>query len=145
MPWVGFELRIPSSERAKTVHALDRSATVTGGAVKYRCLKFYVVVSKWKLWKFYKKVRCQNVRIRQEFRYTDNHLTADRSIKYMFWHATKHRLVVRKIITYTNKITNHWDLYKWASATCSVFNIHILVIWDYEVKCDVWNLSTASS
>jgi hypothetical protein len=27
---VGFELTIPASERAKTVHALDRSATVTG-------------------------------------------------------------------------------------------------------------------
>jgi hypothetical protein len=29
MPKVGFELTIPASERAKTVHALDRSATVT--------------------------------------------------------------------------------------------------------------------
>jgi hypothetical protein len=26
----GFEPTIPASERAKTVHALDRSATVTG-------------------------------------------------------------------------------------------------------------------
>jgi hypothetical protein len=30
MPWVEFEPTIPGSERAKTVHALDRSATVTG-------------------------------------------------------------------------------------------------------------------
>jgi hypothetical protein len=30
MPWVGFEQTIPASEQAKTVHALDRSATVTG-------------------------------------------------------------------------------------------------------------------
>jgi hypothetical protein len=30
MPWVGFEPTIPVSERAKTVHALDRYATVTG-------------------------------------------------------------------------------------------------------------------
>jgi hypothetical protein len=30
MPWVGFEPTIPASEWAKTVHALDRSATVTG-------------------------------------------------------------------------------------------------------------------
>jgi hypothetical protein len=30
MPCVGFEPTIPVSERAKTVHALDRSATVTG-------------------------------------------------------------------------------------------------------------------
>jgi hypothetical protein len=33
MPWVGFEATIPASERAKTVHALDRSATVTGRMV----------------------------------------------------------------------------------------------------------------
>jgi hypothetical protein len=30
MPCVGFEPMIPASERAKTVLALDRSATVTG-------------------------------------------------------------------------------------------------------------------
>jgi hypothetical protein len=30
MPLVGFEPMIRASERAKTVHALDRSATVTG-------------------------------------------------------------------------------------------------------------------
>jgi hypothetical protein len=30
MPWEEFEPTIPASERAKTVHALDRSATVTG-------------------------------------------------------------------------------------------------------------------
>jgi hypothetical protein len=30
MPWVGFEPTIPASEQAKTVHDLDRSATVTG-------------------------------------------------------------------------------------------------------------------
>jgi hypothetical protein len=30
MPWVGFEPTISASERAKTVHALDHSATVTG-------------------------------------------------------------------------------------------------------------------
>jgi hypothetical protein len=28
MPWVGLEPTIPVSERAKTVHALDRAATV---------------------------------------------------------------------------------------------------------------------
>jgi hypothetical protein len=32
MPWVGFELTIPAFERAKTVHALDRAATVIGSA-----------------------------------------------------------------------------------------------------------------
>jgi hypothetical protein len=30
MPRVGFELTIPASKRAKTVHVLDYSATVTG-------------------------------------------------------------------------------------------------------------------
>jgi hypothetical protein len=30
MLWVRFEPTIPGSDRAKTVHALDRSATVTG-------------------------------------------------------------------------------------------------------------------
>jgi hypothetical protein len=30
MPWVGFEPTILGFERAKTVHALDRAATVIG-------------------------------------------------------------------------------------------------------------------
>jgi hypothetical protein len=30
MPWVGFEPTIPASERAKAVHGLDRSVTLTG-------------------------------------------------------------------------------------------------------------------
>jgi hypothetical protein len=30
MPFVGLEPTIPASERAKTVHALDLAATVTG-------------------------------------------------------------------------------------------------------------------
>jgi hypothetical protein len=30
MSWVGFESTVPTSEGAKAVHALDRSATVTG-------------------------------------------------------------------------------------------------------------------
>jgi hypothetical protein len=30
MPWVEFEPTIPASERGKTVHSSDRSATVTG-------------------------------------------------------------------------------------------------------------------
>jgi hypothetical protein len=30
MPLVGMELTIPASERAKTVHALDRAPTVIG-------------------------------------------------------------------------------------------------------------------
>jgi hypothetical protein len=30
MPWMEFEPTIPASERAKTLRALDRAATVTG-------------------------------------------------------------------------------------------------------------------
>jgi hypothetical protein len=30
MPWVGFALMIPVFDRAKTVHALDRAATLIG-------------------------------------------------------------------------------------------------------------------
>jgi hypothetical protein len=39
MPCVGFERTIPASERAKTVHTLDRSATVTGSDNGYACIK----------------------------------------------------------------------------------------------------------
>jgi hypothetical protein len=35
MAWVGLEPTIPAPERAKTVHALDRSATVTGRKASY--------------------------------------------------------------------------------------------------------------
>jgi hypothetical protein len=35
MSCVGFDPTIPASERAKTVHALDCSATVTGKAYDY--------------------------------------------------------------------------------------------------------------
>jgi hypothetical protein len=33
IPCVGFEPTIPASERAKIVHALDRTATVIGGEI----------------------------------------------------------------------------------------------------------------
>jgi hypothetical protein len=35
MPCAGFEPTIPASEQAKTVHASDRSATVTGVPIIY--------------------------------------------------------------------------------------------------------------
>jgi hypothetical protein len=40
MAWVGFEPTITALERAKTVHVLDRSATVTGNTEVY--CKLYV-------------------------------------------------------------------------------------------------------
>jgi hypothetical protein len=42
MPWMRFESTIPASERAKTVHALDRSATVTGPIEDYTEI-FYTI------------------------------------------------------------------------------------------------------
>jgi hypothetical protein len=39
MPQVGFELTIPVFERAKTVHALDRAATVIGVA-RHRLINY---------------------------------------------------------------------------------------------------------
>jgi hypothetical protein len=35
MPWVGFEPTILASAGAKTVHALDRAANVTGDMLSY--------------------------------------------------------------------------------------------------------------
>jgi hypothetical protein len=43
MPCVGFEATIPASERAKTVYALDRSATVTGDQVLLHLLYVSVI------------------------------------------------------------------------------------------------------
>jgi hypothetical protein len=40
MPWMGFETTIPASERTKRVHALERSATVTGLTVPYTIWKY---------------------------------------------------------------------------------------------------------
>jgi hypothetical protein len=42
MPLVGLEPTIAASERAKTVHALDRSATVTGESHTY-WFKIYIL------------------------------------------------------------------------------------------------------
>jgi hypothetical protein len=49
MPWVGFESTIPFSERAKTVHALDCSATVTGHVCVF-VLYTYLVRCSWTLY-----------------------------------------------------------------------------------------------
>jgi hypothetical protein len=40
---VGFEPTIPASEREKTVHALDRAATVTG--VLYTTYSIYYIIN----------------------------------------------------------------------------------------------------
>jgi hypothetical protein len=45
MPWVGFQPTITASERTKTVHALDRAATMTGFKIldKYKIAKIWSV------------------------------------------------------------------------------------------------------
>jgi hypothetical protein len=43
MPYVRFEPTIPASERAKTVHAVDRSATVSG-AIKHDLIKDSTII-----------------------------------------------------------------------------------------------------
>jgi hypothetical protein len=45
IPCVGFELTIPASERAKTVHVLDRSATVTGICFEFHNFYRSVLIS----------------------------------------------------------------------------------------------------
>jgi hypothetical protein len=40
MPRVGFEFTIPASRRARTFHALDHWATVTGEPYIYTCVLF---------------------------------------------------------------------------------------------------------
>jgi hypothetical protein len=42
MPRVGFESTIPAFERAKTVHALDRAATVIGQTLSILCYNLMV-------------------------------------------------------------------------------------------------------
>jgi hypothetical protein len=42
MPWVVFEPTIPAFERPKTVHALDRAATVIGTQESSKWLKYYL-------------------------------------------------------------------------------------------------------
>jgi hypothetical protein len=49
MPLVGFEPKVPASERAKTVHALDHSATVTGVVIYHETNKI-MALSKRKLY-----------------------------------------------------------------------------------------------
>jgi hypothetical protein len=50
MSCVGYEPTIPASKRAKTVHALDRSATVTG----YRLYMYVITI--------YPAVMCTHIR-----------------------------------------------------------------------------------
>jgi hypothetical protein len=48
MPRMGFESTIPTFERAKTVHALDRAATVTGKPDHY-CPQLFQYKAGWNI------------------------------------------------------------------------------------------------
>jgi hypothetical protein len=50
MSYVGFEPTIPASERAKTVHALDRSPTVTGHLIIVLINILQTVIITWRTW-----------------------------------------------------------------------------------------------
>jgi hypothetical protein len=56
MPWVGFEPTIPASERAKTVHALDRAVTVTDPPPTSRCYQLMNVLRYILIFCFYLNV-----------------------------------------------------------------------------------------
>jgi hypothetical protein len=51
MPWVGFEPTIPAFERATTVHALDRAASLTGSLHVFR-------VTKWRRMRWVGQLAC---------------------------------------------------------------------------------------
>jgi hypothetical protein len=55
---MGFEPTIPASERAKTVHALDRSATVTDIVVNMRLILKYIS-KRWgmRVWTEFRRLR----------------------------------------------------------------------------------------
>jgi hypothetical protein len=44
MPCVGFETTIPASERAKTVYASDRSATMTGIVIAITIIIIIIII-----------------------------------------------------------------------------------------------------
>jgi hypothetical protein len=48
MPLVGFEPTTPVLERAKTVHALDSAATVTGIQISYVTEDYVPLTTDWK-------------------------------------------------------------------------------------------------
>jgi hypothetical protein len=51
MPWVRFEPTVPALERAKTVHALDRSDTVTGPVTANRLQEINLETVVENIWK----------------------------------------------------------------------------------------------
>jgi hypothetical protein len=69
MLWVGFELTVPASERAKTVHALDLAPAVIGKSVI--CSRL-----------FHSKVPCRDDKWHQVYKSTENDSTVFRWIKY---------------------------------------------------------------
>jgi hypothetical protein len=52
MPWVGFEPTIPAFERAKTVHALDRAATVIGRHITHALTNSVLIKFLSQQWKY---------------------------------------------------------------------------------------------
>jgi hypothetical protein len=62
MPLVGFEPTVPVFERAKTVHALDRAATVIGSPLKCTQLniKENIIINEKIILEYASEIYCQN-------------------------------------------------------------------------------------
>jgi hypothetical protein len=105
MPWVGFELTITASERAKTVHVLDRSATVTGPHVFIFRIKFFYT------WKSY----CRTTEVH------DFKMTFKCHLRHVMMHVVveKHEKQVTSI--FCLKYKHHWA--KWKSRGRSVYSL----------------------
>jgi hypothetical protein len=67
MPCLGFGPTIPASERAKTVHALDRSATVTGSITNYHSHNCSVKTWDKKLWNVISGPKERNLTMTEQY------------------------------------------------------------------------------
>jgi hypothetical protein len=93
MPCVGFEPTITASERAKTVHALDRAATVTGSNLVHHAIQIrkltYILLFELHIILFFDDVT--------NFRF---HFIRD--ILSLAWHSAVNRIREFKIPRFTH-------------------------------------------
>jgi hypothetical protein len=130
MPWVGFKPTIPASERAKTVHALDRVATLIGNifsSVRI-ILRIYLNALKvnfqpplylqhevsWSFYKHYQKTR-HMFRIQYKCIFYLNNIwinTRILSISIRVWHHRYAFIVLSKKLSCVTFPL--WLTYRWA-------------------------------
>jgi hypothetical protein len=73
MPWMGYEPTIPVFERAKSVHALNRAATVIDLCNVYFLIKIYVCLLKTRCGKMGEKIKRYHIAKKNKWR--QNHAT----------------------------------------------------------------------